>query len=196
MPETKLSKKELEAKAAQPGVDAMLMHPHYRGKIESIGFKEDAARGGWHGRLAFDLLDDWDFPRHGWAGDIIGRFSRDGLGAATEYDRLSMNVRGAVSAGRMTFLGRIEGGTSFQSELPFHDRFELGGFTRLSGLERGRLYGDDLATAAAGAQLKIATLNPTLGRSLFFGLIGEAGQAWQHEENPAMNRVLAFAFVN
>ena len=36
MAEQKLTKAELEAKAAQPGIDAMKMHPYYIGKVEVV----------------------------------------------------------------------------------------------------------------------------------------------------------------
>lgn len=37
MPEEKLSVEELKKKAEKPGKDAMIMHPYYKGKIQSIG---------------------------------------------------------------------------------------------------------------------------------------------------------------
>jgi malate dehydrogenase (oxaloacetate-decarboxylating) len=37
MPEEKLSVEELKKKAEKPGKDAMILHPFYRGKIQSIG---------------------------------------------------------------------------------------------------------------------------------------------------------------
>lgn len=36
MADTKLTKEQMEAKAAQPGIDAMKMHPYYRGKVEVV----------------------------------------------------------------------------------------------------------------------------------------------------------------
>lgn len=165
-------------------------HGHYWGTIDSKGVTDDEGLGGYQARLIFDMLDNWDFPRHGWALNIVGRMSRDELDAGTEYDRLSMKLRGAASKGRATFLGRLEGGTSFQSSLPFYDRFELGGFTRMSGLERGRLFGDELVTAAAGIQWQVATLNPALGRHLYFGLFGETGQAWQQDDEPSLDDLI------
>jgi NTE family protein len=163
---------------------------HYWGEVESTTFKEDEALGGWRGRLAFDQLDDWNFPRRGWAVNVTGRVSRDALGATIEYERLALQARGAVSTGAVTFLGRLEGGTSFQSKLPFNDRFELGGFSRLSGLERGRLFGDDLVAAAAGVQFQIAQLSPALGGNVYFGLFGEAGQTWQYEDTPTLSDLI------
>ncbi len=37
MPEEKLSVEELKKKAEKPGKDAMILHPFYKGKIQSIG---------------------------------------------------------------------------------------------------------------------------------------------------------------
>ncbi len=37
MPEEKLSAEELKKKAEKPGKDAMVLHPYYKGKIQSIG---------------------------------------------------------------------------------------------------------------------------------------------------------------
>jgi malate dehydrogenase (oxaloacetate-decarboxylating) len=37
MPEEKLSVEELKKKAEKPGKDAMILHPYYKGKIQSIG---------------------------------------------------------------------------------------------------------------------------------------------------------------
>ncbi|MEJ2576968.1 MAG: patatin-like phospholipase family protein [Gammaproteobacteria bacterium] len=158
--------------------------------IKGTGETEDSDLGGWRGRLAFDLLDDWDFPRTGWAVQLDGQLARESLGSSTDYDRLSVRLRGAATAGPVSFLGRVEGGTSFNSSLPFHDRFEAGGFMRLSGLERGRLFGDDLALAAVGAQIPIARISPVLGRRVYLGLIGEAGQAWQADDEPTLDDVL------
>ena len=37
MPEEKLTVEELKKKAEKPGKDAMILHPFYKGKIQSIG---------------------------------------------------------------------------------------------------------------------------------------------------------------
>jgi len=36
MAETRLTKEQMEAKAAQPGIDAMRLHPFYKGKVEVV----------------------------------------------------------------------------------------------------------------------------------------------------------------
>ena len=164
---------------------------HYSGSGETASGDLDETLGGWHGRLFFDQLDNVYFPRHGWVLLLDGRLARDELGATTEYDRLFGRLQGVTSAGRVTFNGRLDAGTSFQTTLPFHDRFELGGFTRLSGLERGRIFGDEMVLAVASVYVRLARLTPSLlGQHVFLGLAGEAGQAWDQSEEPALEDLL------
>ena len=165
-------------------------HGNYRGKSDGGSLDTDERLGGWRAHLAFDQLDDVHFPRRGWAVTVGGRLARANLGADAEYDRLGARVRGAVTTGRTTFLGRLEGGTSFGTSLPFHDRFELGGFTRLSGLEPGRLFGDDLLNGAVGVQIRVARLSPVAGGNVYLGLMGEAGQTWLTSDDPSLNDIL------
>jgi NTE family protein len=165
-------------------------HGNYRGKSDGGSLDADERLGGWRGHLAFDQLDDVHFPRRGWSAHVVGRLARSDLGADTEYDRLRTTVRGAVTTGRTTFLGRLEGGTSFGTSLPFHDRFELGGFTRLSGLEPGRLFGDDLLNGSVGVQMRVARLSPVAGGNVYLGLLGEAGQTWLASDDPSLSDVL------
>ena len=165
-------------------------HGYYSGDVANFARDLDEHLGGWRARLIFDQLDNVYFPRTGWVLALEGRLARDFMGADTVYDRLHGRLQGVTSAGRVTFNGRLEGGTSFQTELPFHDRFELGGFSRLSGLERGRIFGDDMALAVASVYVRLARLDPSLGQHVFLGLAGEAGQAWDHSENPGLKDLL------
>jgi NTE family protein len=149
--------------------------------------------GGLNGTFVIDQLDNLNFPRYGWALNLDGRLSRAGLGATTAYDRLTASLRGATTNGRTTLSGRLEFGTSFESVLPYYDRFELGGFSRLSGLERGRISGDEMALLTMGVMVKIGELNPLLGRNIYLGLFGEAGQAWSREETPEFSDLVVGA---
>ena len=165
-------------------------HGDYAGDLENLPGALDDGRGGWRGRLVLDRLDNVYFPRRGWALALDGRLARADLGADTEYDRVAGLLQGVVSTGPVSFNGRLEGGTSFGEKLPFHDRFELGGFTRLSGLERGRVFGDDMALATVSSYVRFARLDPSLGQSLYLGLAFETGQAWAHDEEPALGDLL------
>jgi len=162
----------------------------YSGDLENFPGVLDNRLGGWRGSMVFDRLDDVDFPRRGWGFGLEGRLARGDLGADMDYDRLQGRLQGVASAGRVSFNGRLEFGSSFGTALPFHDRFELGGFTRLSGLERGRIFGDDMALATASFYVQLARLDPSLGQHIFLGLAFETGQAWDHGEKPAQQDML------
>jgi NTE family protein len=162
----------------------------YSGDLENLPGALDNSRGGWRSSLILDKLDDVDFPRRGWGFGLEGRLAREGLGSDLEYDRLLGRLQGVATAGRVSFNGRLEGGTSFGAELPFDDRFELGGFSRLSGLERGRVFGDDMALATATVYVRFARLDDSLGQHVYLGLAFETGQAWAFDEEPALGDLL------
>ncbi len=147
-------------------------------------FSDD--QGGWRARIGFDHLDNVDFPRHGWAVNADARMSRTGLGADLPYDRASVRALGATTAGKLTLLARVEGGTSFNSTLPVYDRYYLGGFTRLSGLEPGQLQGDQYSLATAGTYVRIGNIGQPVGGNVYLGLLGEMGQTWQEAEATAL----------
>jgi NTE family protein len=39
-------------------------------------------------------------------------------------------------------------------------------------------------------QFQIARLNPAVGGHVYCGVLGEAGQTWQHEETPALSDLI------
>lgn len=143
-------------------------------------------QGGWRASLAFDRLDDAVFPRSGWRAFTRVRLSRGALGADHPYDQASALLSGVVSTGRTTWLSQVEGGTSFKSDLPVYDRFSLGGFTRLSGLEPNRLQGDEYFLSRVGAYYRVGTIGAPLGGNIYAGILGEAGGTWLNQETPAL----------
>lgn len=153
----------------------------------SVPYEFDDDQGGWRARIAFDRLDNVEFPRHGWATLAETRLSRRDLGADWPYDRGSLAAIGAATTGRLTVLTRLEGGTSFESALPPYERFELGGFTRLSGLEPGEMQGDEYALAVLGTYLRIGQIGPPLGGNVYLGLLGEVGQTWLLDQTSALD---------
>ena len=165
-------------------------HGYYSGSGDNDSLDVDESLGGWVGRLVFDQQDSPYFPRRGWAFFAEGRLARQELGADTEYDKLAVHIQGSATARRTTFFGKIAAGSSFGTELPFYDRFELGGFSRLTGLAPGRLFGDDLALLTAGLFVRVASLNPALGGNVYVGLAGEAGQTWRYDEIPTLDELV------
>ncbi len=136
-----------------------------------------AAFKGWQGgavaRFEADRLDDATFPREG----VIVRWQLQStsrrLGDVARYDRLSADLGWVVSHDRNTVLLGATGGRVLRGEMPFYDRFRLGGFLRLSGLTPNSVTGDGMV----------------LGRLAYFRDVGrarilrvggalEAGDAW------------------
>jgi NTE family protein len=146
----------------------------------------DDREGGWRATLDLDQLDNAEFPRHGWAARADVRLSREALGADVEYDRASLATLGAATTNRLTFLTRLEGGTSFKSDLPIYDDFELGGFTRMSGLEPGRLQGDEYGLGVLGGYLRIGKIGAPLGGNIYLGVLGEVGHTWDLNRTTAL----------
>ncbi len=161
-------------------------------EVEEFGglLRESGHEGGLEGKFGFDNLDRAAFPRSGLEVRAAAVLSRPGLGADWQYDRIELALRGAVSSGRTTFAGRAEAGSSFGSELPSFDAFELGGFARLSGLEPGALRGDDFAMFVAGVRHEITRLAPPLGGAVVIGLQGELGATWWQSDEPAIGDLM------
>jgi NTE family protein len=164
----------------------------YRGRVNgstqdvAVPYEFNDQEGGLRAVLAIDHLDNLDFPRHGWTAIANARLSRPGLGSDLDYDYASLVARGATSVGRVTLVARAEGGSSFNSKLPVYGRFQLGGFTRISGLSPGQMQGDRYAMAGASTYVRIANLGPGFINNLYAGVGGEAGQTWLLDEDNAL----------
>ncbi len=165
---------------------------YYRGNSSgntedvAIPYEYDDEEGGWRAVVAFDHLDNADFPRHGWATVANARLSRPGLGADLDYDRAWFQTLAATTTGRLTFITRVEAGTSFESDLPVYHRYELGGFTHMSGLEPGEMQGDEYALAVLGSYVRLTNIGPPLGGNVYLGVLGEAGQTWILDQTTAL----------
>jgi len=161
----------------------------YRGRVDgstedvAVPYEFDDMEGGVRAVIAIDHLDNLDFPRNGWTAVANARLSRPDLGSDLNYDQASFMARTAASTGRVTLLARVEGGTSFNSKLPAYDRFQLGGFTRISGLSPGEMQGDEYALAGFGTYVRIANMGPGLINNIYAGVMAEAGQTWLLDED-------------
>jgi NTE family protein len=103
--------------------------------------------GGVTVRVRFDTLDNLNFPRAGYNADLQFYDSRQVLGAADSYKKVSGTLGAAFALGPQHSLqlgfrgaGPVGGGT-----LPTYELFSLGGFLQLSGYKNGQLVGNELA---------------------------------------------------
>ncbi|MGH9870322.1 MAG: patatin-like phospholipase family protein [Candidatus Polarisedimenticolia bacterium] len=132
--------------------------------------------GAFRFRAALDQLDNVFFPTRGFQMLAQAIFSREGLGATDEYEKVSFSTLHAWTVGRDTVLAGLEVGSDLGSDIPIDDQFTLGGFLRLSGFKRGRLRGDVAALVSLGDYWKLGQLGP-FGR-LYAGAVLQAGNTW------------------
>ena len=64
------------------------------------------------------------------------------------------------------------------SEIPFYDQGQLGGFLHLSGLDPGEVQGDNLMFGAVTGYWRLGSMSPVMGQGYFVGASIEAGNAW------------------
>jgi NTE family protein len=93
----------------------------------------------------------------------------EGFGADLEYNRLLASWTSAHSIGADTLLTMVRGGSSFGDDMPYYDKFALGGFLNLSGYANEQFRGDRMIYANLIYSRRLATLSPPMGRGLYVG---------------------------
>lgn len=101
----------------------------------------EADQGGFRLQAGVDRLDAPYFPKEGWLASLDVRMYRNFLGSDLEYNLAQATFNKIFTRGSGTYGFGLELGSSFDSEAPVYDGFTLGGFGRLSGLERDALTG-------------------------------------------------------
>ena len=151
----------------------------------------DFDSGGVLTQLRFDTLDNAQFPKHGILSGLAWNSSLPELGADTRFDTVEFDVTTAFTRGKSTLLMGLDYQTALDTVSPVQNYFPLGGFLRLSGLERGQLIGPHAAllrvvyyrqvSSAGGGFLQIPVY---VGASL------EAGNTWQNRSEMSFNSLL------
>jgi NTE family protein len=139
----------------------------------------DIATGGVRTQVLVDTLDDARFPRSGLQAGLTLDLSRPVLGADRSYDTAGFDVDSAWSRGRNTVVAGLQFGTSLNSQSTLQDHFTLGGFLRLSGLERGELSGPYAGLARLVYYRRIGDAAGGLFEMpVYIGASIESGNAW------------------
>jgi NTE family protein len=151
----------------------------------------DFNSGGARARFVVDTFDDAQIPKSGTQVDIEWLMSRPGLGADNNFDIIESAIDTAWSWGRNTLVFGLEYATTIRSETRVQDFFPLGGFLRLSGLERGEISGPH---TGLGRVVYYRQLRET-GAGLFdfpFYIGGslETGNVWQERSDISLDSML------
>ncbi len=127
----------------------------------------------------FDQVDNVRLPRSGWAARTEVGVYGELLGGKDTYNKVSVNAMSARSFGEWTVHGGFEAAAPFGgTRLPYYDLNWLGGFTRLSGLRSGQLYGQYAGLARVGTRYRVSKLPSLIGSGVFVGTTLETGNTW------------------
>lgn len=140
----------------------------------------DFETGGAFARLRFDTLDNTRFPREGSRADLRWTLSRPGLGADSKFDTIEGEVAQTWSRGKNTLQLGLTYATTLESDGAVQDFFPLGGFLRLSGLERGEISGPHAALAKLVYYRRVGNSKGILDTPIYLGVSAEAGNVWQN----------------
>ncbi len=117
-------------------------------------------------------------------GSVEAYRSDESLGANLEYTRLEGAFLAALSRGPTTVLLGVRGGSAFDSTLPVHHDFSLGGFQRMSGLLPREVVGNHYGFARVTVRTQLGTLPTALqGGAFYLGFSLEGGNAWDDTQS-------------
>ena len=143
----------------------------------------DFETGGAFARLRFDSVDNSHFPRSGTLADIHWNLSRPGLGADHNFDTIEGEFSQTWSRGKNSLQLGLGYATTLSSDNTVQDFFPMGGFLRLSGLERGEISGPHAALARLVYYRRVGdTTGDLFETPIYLGFSAEAGNVWQTRE--------------
>jgi NTE family protein len=129
-------------------------------------------------RLRVDRLDDHRIPKTGFAAQARWNGPRRWLGSDDRWDRLWGNFLFARTFGNTTLLGKFQGGTDLDTDLPYYRDFFLGGLRNLSGYKFGQLRGRTFGAGSVGLVQRLGGGSLPFASRYFLGLWFDAGNVW------------------
>jgi NTE family protein len=151
----------------------------------------DFNSGGARAQFVIDTFDDAQIPKSGTQFNVEWLMSRQGLGADSDFDIVESAIDTAWSWNRNTLVFGMEYATTIRSDDLVQNFFPLGGFLRLSGLERGEISGPH---AGLGRVVYYRQLGETgagiFDFPLYIGGSIEAGNVWRERSEISLDSML------
>ncbi len=150
--------------------------------LPNIDFEE----GGVFARFSVDTLDDAQIPKQGSRANIEWLLSRPGLGADSRFDSFVAAIDRVWSWGpnsRNTMQFGVEYATTIESDNRVQDFFPLGGFLRLSGMERGEISGPHAGLTRLMYYHQLGGPSGFFDMPFYVGGSLEAGNVWQNRSD-------------
>jgi NTE family protein len=154
----------------------------------------DFEEGGVFARFSVDTLDDAQIPKSGSRANIEWLMSKPGLGADSRFDSFRSTIDKVWSWGRddqNTFQLGLEYATTIKSDNRVQEYFPLGGFLRLSGLERGEISGPHAGLARLMYYRQLGGPSGFFDMPLYVGGSIEAGNVWQNRSDISTGSLIA-----
>jgi NTE family protein len=123
-----------------------------------------------------DTLNDRNFPDEGLWKDVTLDLGLSALGSDDDYQRLDIQMGKAWKKDKHHFIASASAGTTFADDTIVTERFELGGFARMSGLEDGQLRGNHYAHGVVSYYYDVIGLSKIANVNA--GVLLEAGNTW------------------
>ena len=151
----------------------------------------DFDNGGVFALFRYDSLDNAQFPRRGTRAELRWTLSRPGFGADNKFDTIEGDIARTWSRGKNSLQLGLGYATTLQSDNTVQDFFPLGGFLRLSGLERGEISGPHAALARVVYYRRVGeTTGGILDTPIYLGLSAETGNVWQSRSEMSLDSTL------
>jgi len=151
----------------------------------------DFDTGGFFARLRVDTLDHAHFPRKGYRADVKWNQSTPDMGADDRFDTIESELTGVWSRGKNSLRLGLNYASTFDAGDALQDYFPLGGFLRLSGLERGEISGPHAALAKLVYYRRVGeSAGGLLDVPVYLGASLEAGNVWQSRSDISFGSTL------
>ncbi|NJD56192.1 MAG: hypothetical protein FIA94_07295, partial [Nitrospirae bacterium] len=141
--------------------------------------EDHITRGAVVARGRLDQMDNVNFPNKGYLASAQFFSSLKALDSDDEYHKIQGVFVGAYTFKKQTVLLALAAGTHIGNDLPFYDKFNLGGIFNLSGLRTNQLRGQSMALAKMITYHKVG--ESFIG-DLYVGGSLETGNVWKEDE--------------
>ena len=129
---------------------------------------------------AYDDLDNLSFPRRGARLDVELVAGERSLGSEEHYRAIEIDARGAASMSQHTLFTTARIAHVIDGDLPLAEKYTLGGFLDLSGLQASQLLGDHRLLVVGGYRYRWLT-SPVL--PAWIGASLEVGNVWARQND-------------
>ena len=148
------------------------------------GYDDDIDIGELQLSYRHDSLDSLYFPTSGALHDLAFRHADDALGSSQDFQQAEASGLVTATRGKNSIVLAYEAGYSLDDDAPLESWYQMGGFTRLSGLAPAQLSGrhSALASLAFYRRLNEVALLPA-----YAGLTLEAGNVWDTSSDVALD---------